>query len=60
MLRKTRCLIRVGVGKSADNQKSNPSFRAITKVSKILGVKAVLVMGIDRGIKKAQNNDSTL
>ena len=53
VLRKTRCLICVGVGRSDGRHKANPSFHAITKVSSVLRVKAVFMMGIDKSIEEA-------
>ena len=58
VLSKTRCLIRVGVGRSDGRHKANPSFHAITKISRILGISAMLMMGINKSIKEAQYHDS--
>ena len=60
VLRKTRCLVRVGVGKSDGCHESNPSFHTVTKVPSICRVKAVFMMGLDKCIKKAQNHNAIL
>ena len=57
---KTRCLIRVGVGRSDGRHKANPSFHAITKMSRILGILAVFMMGIEECVKEAQNHNTIL
>ena len=59
-LSKTRCLIRVGVGRSDGRHKANPSFHVIINVSRILEALAVLMMGIDKGVKEIQNHESKL
>ena len=56
----TSCLICVGVGRSDGRHKANPSFHAITKISRILKALAVLMMGIDKGIEEAHHHDTTL
>ena len=48
VLRKTRCLVRVGVGRSDGCHESNPSFHTITKLPSVCRVKAVFMMGIDK------------
>ena len=58
--RKTRCVVRVGVGRSDGGHESNPSCQTITKVPSILRVKAVFMVGIDRSIKEAQNHNTIL
>ena len=60
MLCKTRCLIRVGQGRSDGRHKTNPSFHAITKISRILRMLAMFMMGIKKSIKEAQYHDSIL
>ena len=56
----TSCLICVGVGRSDGRHKANPSFHAITKISRILETLAVLMMGINKGAKEAHYHDSIL
>ena len=58
MLSKTRCLIRVGVGRSDGRQTANSSFHAVIKISRILGTFAMLMMGINKSIKEAQYHNS--
>ena len=60
VLRKTRSLIRVGVGKSDGRHSAIPSSHAITQISRILGILAMLLMGINKGIDEAQYHDSIL
>ena len=55
---KTRCLMCVGVGRSDGRHKANPSFHAITKISRILGTLAMLMMGINKSIKETQYHNS--
>ena len=60
MSSKTRCLICVGVGRSDGCHEANPSFHAITKISRILEALTVLVMGINKGVEEAHHHDSIL
>ena len=60
VLRKTRCLISVGVGRSDGCHKADPSFHAITKAPRILEALTVLVMGINKGVNDAHHHDSIL
>ena len=60
VLRKTHCLVRVGVGSSDGCHYSNPSFHTITKVPSVCRVKAVFMMGIDKCVKEAQNHNAIL
>ena len=46
VLRKTRCLPRVGEGRSA-RHKANPSFHGICKVSRVLRILAMFMMDIE-------------
>ena len=48
VLRKTNCLVRVGVGKSDGGHESNSSCQTITKVPSVCGIKAVFLMGIHK------------
>ena len=58
--RKTNCLVRVGVGRSDGSHESNPSCQTITKVPSVCRIKAVLMMGIDKCVKEAQNHNAIL
>ena len=58
--RMTNCLIRVGVGRSDGGHESNPSCQRITKVPNVCRIKAVLMMGIYKCVKKAQNHNTIL
>ena len=62
MCRETRCLVCVGVGRSDGRHngrhKANPSFHAITKISRILGTLAMLMMGINESVKETQYHNS--
>ena len=60
MSSKTSCLICVGVGRSDGHHKANPSFHAITKVSRILETLTVLMMGINKGVKETHYHNSML
>ena len=60
VLRKTRCLVRVGVGRSDGGHESNPSFQTITKIPSVCRIKAVLMMGIDKCVKDAKNHNTIL
>ena len=48
------CLRCVGLGRSDGRHEANPSFHAITKISRILGTLAVLMMGMNKGVKETQ------
>ena len=58
--RMTKCLVRVGLGRSDGGHEANPSCQTITKVPRVLRVKAVFMMGLDKCIKKAQNHNTIL
>ena len=58
--RKTRCLIRVGAGRSDGRHKADPPCYTITKVSRILLTLAVLMMGINKGVEETQYHNSIL
>ena len=61
VLSKTRCLMCVGVGRSDGRHKANPSFHAITKISRIREALAVLMMGNKtKASRKPHYHDSTL
>ena len=60
MLGKTRCLIRVGVGKSDGRHKANSSFHGIIKNSRILGNLAMLMMCVNKSIKETKDPNSIL
>ena len=57
---KTRCLICVGIGRNDGRHKANSSCHAITKISRILGTLAMLVMGINKSVKETQFHNSIL
>ena len=52
---KTSCLICVGVGRTDGRHKAHPSFHAITKISRILGTLAMLMMGINKKASRKPN-----
>ena len=64
MCRETRCLVCVGVGRSDGrhhgHHKANPLFHAITKISRILGTLAMLMMSINEIVKETQYHNSIL
>ena len=57
---KTKCLVRVGVGRSDGCHESNSSCQTITKVPSVCRMKAVFMMGIDKCVKEAQNHNTIL
>ena len=57
---KTRCLTCVGASRSDDSHEANPSFHAITKVSRVFTTLAVFVMGINKGVKETQHHNPAL
>ena len=54
----TSCLICVGVDRSDGRHKTNPSFHVITK--KNFEASAVLIIGINKGVKETHYHNSTL
>ena len=57
---KTRCLTCVGVGRSDGRHRANHSFHATTEISRILGILAMLIMGINKCVKETQYHNSIL
>ena len=53
-------LVCVSIGRSDSLHETNSPFHAITKVSRILNISAVVIMGIDKSVNEAHYNDPIL
>ena len=58
--RQANQLIRVDMCRRDCGHKSNSPFHAIPKVSRIIHISAVVVMGVDEGIDGTHHTDSML
>ena len=56
----TGYLVCVGVSRSDSCHEAGSPFHAIPKISRILNISAVVVMGVDTGINEAPYHDSIL
>ena len=50
----------MGVGGIDGRHEADPSFHAITKISRIIDASAVLIVSIDKGVKEAHHHDPIL
>ena len=56
----TGYLVCVNIGRSNCGHDTDSPFHAIPKISRILNISAVVIMGIDKGVDKAHYNDPIL